>query len=129
MEQFLINLILLSLCCWALLHTFTVKAKVDKIDHRVRMDKDAIDIVINELLNDVTYIEDCYNYLVDERATTEDDQINNLAKKYSNLVETYTHNVHFDGMTDDQRRMLQEYAEYILKASMYGLLYPESEEE
>lgn len=122
MEQFLINLILLSLCCWALLHTFTVKAKVIDIEHLLKSQ-------IHELGVDIAYMEDCYNYLVDERAATEDDQINNLAKKYSDLVEAYTHNVHFDGMTDDQRRMLKEYVEYILKASMYGLLYPESEED
>lgn len=121
MEQLLINVILLSLCCWALLHTFTVKAKVDAVADD--LDRDTTDIA-----KDIAHLEMAYDKLIDEMKTTEDIQIEKLAKKYTFLAEMYMNGCHFDGMTDSQRDSIKEYTEYLLKSAMYGLLHPELEE-
>lgn len=121
MEQLVINLILLGLVCWALLHSFTVSAKLDRFKDRTKSD-------IHDLQVDVAVIDDGLNYLGETKMTDEELQIDKLAKKYSEKTFMYMHGVHFEDMTDSQRESIKEFTEYILKAAMYGLLYPESEE-
>lgn len=122
MEQLLINVILLSLVCWALLHSFTVSSKVNSLKYHTASD-------IHDLQVEVAVIDDAVNCLCESKMTDEDMAIEKLAKKYSGCVDIYMRGCHFDGMTDAQRDAITEYVDFTLRTAMGELLYPESEEE